>query len=69
MIAGGEDVQTEGEQLFGDGWSDAETTGCVFAISDGEVDAIGCLDVLKVVGDDVAAWRREDIADEEDVHA
>jgi hypothetical protein len=68
MIAGSEHIQAHGEQLFGDGGSDAEAAGRVFGVGDGEVDVVGGLDVLEMIGDNVAPRRGEDIADEKDVH-
>ena len=68
VVAGGDDVRAEVEELFGDGGRDAEAAGGVFAVDDEEVDGVGFEDVGKVLADDVAAGRAEDVADEENVH-
>ena len=68
MIAGGDDVGAEVEELFGDGGGEAEAAGGVFAVDDEEVDGVGFEDVGEVLMHDVAAGGAEDIADEENVH-
>jgi hypothetical protein len=68
VVAGGDDVGAEVEELVGEGGSEAEATGGVFAIDDKEVDGIGFKDVREMFADDVAAGGAEDIADEEDIH-
>ena len=69
VIAGGEHIQPHGEQLFGDGRSDAEAAGGVLRVGDGQVDVVGLDDVLQVVGDNPASRRGENIADKENVHS
>ena len=68
VVAGGDDVGTEVEELFGEGGGDAEASGGVFAVDDEEIDGVGFEDVGEVLADDVAAGRTEDVADEENVH-
>ena len=68
VVAGGDDVGAEVEELFGDGGRDAEAAGGVFAVDDEEVDGVGFEDVGEVFADDVAAGGAEDVADEEDIH-
>ena len=68
MVAGGDDVSAEVEELFGERGRDAEAAGGVFAVDDEEVDGVGGDDVGEVLADDVAAGRAEDVADEENVH-
>ena len=58
-----------GQQVFRDRGGDAETTRGILRIGDHQVDVVGLDDVLQVVGHNPAAGRREDIADEENVHA
>ena len=55
VVAGGDDVGAEVEELFGDGGRDAEAAGGVFAVDDEEVDGVGFEDVREVLADDVAA--------------
>ena len=68
VIAGGDDVGAEVEELVGDGGGEAEASGGVFSVDDEEVDGVGFKDVGEMFADDVAAGRTEDIADEKDVH-
>ena len=68
VVAGGDDVGAEVEELFGKGGGDAEAAGGVFAVDDEEIDGVGFEDVGEMLADDVAAGRAEDVADEETVH-
>lgn len=68
VVAGGDDVGTEIEELFGDGGRDAEASGGVFAVDDEEIDGVGFEDVREVFADDVAAGGAKDIADKKDIH-
>lgn len=68
VVAGGDDVRTEVEDLFGEGGGDAEASGGVFAVDDEEIDGVGFEDVGEMLADDVAAGRSEDVADKENVH-
>jgi hypothetical protein len=68
VVAGGDDVGSEVEELFRDGGGDAEASGGVFAVDDEEIDGVGVEDVGEVLAYDVAAGRTEDVADEENVH-
>jgi hypothetical protein len=68
VIAGGDDVSAEVEELFGDGWGEAEATCGVFSVDDEEIDGVGFKDVWEVFADDVAAGGTEDIADKKDIH-
>ena len=68
VVAGGDDVGSEIEELFGDGGGDAEASGGVLAVDDEEVDGVGFHDVGQVFADDVAAGGAKDVADEEDIH-
>jgi hypothetical protein len=68
VIAGGNDVGAEVEELFGDGGCEAEASGGVFAVDDEEVDVVGFKYVREMFADDVAAGGAKDIADEEDIH-
>jgi hypothetical protein len=49
--------------------SSSAMDGGVFAVDAEEVDGVGFDDVGKVLADDVAAGRSEDVADEENVHS
>jgi hypothetical protein len=68
VVAGGDDVGAEVEELFRDGRGEAEASGGVLAVDDKEIDGVGFKDVGKVFADDVAAGGAKDIADEEDIH-
>ncbi len=68
VVAGGDDVGSHVEDLFGEGGRDAEASGGVFAIDDEEVDGVGFEDVGEMLAYDVAAGGAEDVADKEDVH-
>jgi len=68
VVAGGDDMSAEVEELVGEGGSEAEATGGVFAVDDKEIDGIGFKDVREMFADDVAAGGTKDIADEEDIH-
>ncbi len=69
MVAGGDDVGAEIEELVRDGGREAEAAGGVFAVDDEEIDGIGFKDVRQMFADDVAAGGAEDIADKEDIHS
>jgi hypothetical protein len=69
VVAGGDDVRAEIEELVCDGGREAEAAGRVFAVDDEEIDGIGFKDVREVFADDVAAGGAEDVADEEDIHS
>ena len=68
VVAGGDDVGAEVEELFGEGGGDAEAAGGVLAVNDEKIDGVRFDDVGEVFADDVAAGRAEDVADEENVH-
>ena len=68
VVAGGDDVRAEVEELFCDGGREAEAAGGVFAVDDEEIDGVGFKHVGQVFADDVAAGGAEDIADKEDIH-
>ena len=57
VIAGGDDVDAEFEQLLGDLRSDAEAAGGVFAVGDGEIDAVLLLQFRQALVNDGAAGR------------
>ena len=68
MVAGGDDVGAEIEELFCDGRGDAEATSGVFTVDDEEVDGVGFEDVGEVFADDMAAGGAKDVSDKKDVH-
>jgi hypothetical protein len=68
VIAGGDNVSAEVEELVGDGRGEAEAAGGVFSVDDEEIDGVGFKDVREVFADDVAAGGTEDVADEKDIH-
>ena len=68
VVAGGDYMSAEVEDLFRNGRGDAEAAGGVFAVDDEEINCVGFEDVWQVFADDVAAGGAEDVSDEEDVH-
>jgi hypothetical protein len=68
VVAGGDDVGAEIEELFGDGGGEAEASGSVFAVDDEEINVVGFKYVREMFADDVAAGGAKDVADEEDIH-
>ena len=57
-------TETAIEQILGNGRRDPESTGRVFGVGDGDIDALRFDDVLQVVGDNAAARGSENVADE-----
>ena len=68
VVAGGEDVGAEVEEVVGNLRSDAEAAGGVFAVDDDELGLVGLAQVTDVRLEDAAARAAKDVADEEDVH-
>jgi len=68
VVAGGDDVGSEIEELFCDGGCETEAAGGVFAVDDEEIDVVGFKYVGQVFADDVAAGGAKDIADKKDIH-
>jgi hypothetical protein len=68
VVAGGDDVGAEIEELFCDGGREAEAAGGVFAVNDKEINIVGFKHVGKMFTHDMAAGGAKDIADEEDIH-
>ena len=67
VIAGGEHVRAQVEEVFGDLRGDAEAAGGVLSIDDDEFDVVGLTDMPDVLADDLSSRAAEDIADEENV--
>jgi hypothetical protein len=68
VVAGGDDVRAEVEELFGDGWGEAEAAGGVLAVDDEEVDGVGLEEVGQVLVHNVPAGGAEDIAYKQNLH-
>ena len=68
MVAAGEHIQPEGEKIFGDRGSDAESSRRVLRIGNRQVDLIRLDDVFHVVRHNTPSGRAENIADKEDLH-
>ena len=68
MVACGDNVGAEIEELFCDGRGNAEAASGVFAVDDEEIDGVGLKDVGQMFADDVSAGGAKDVADEEDIH-
>jgi hypothetical protein len=56
VIAAGQHVDSIAEQLIGELRSDAEASGRVFAVGDGQVDFFTCDDIAQMPGDNAAPW-------------
>ena len=69
VIAGGDDIDIEFEQLFGERGRDAEAGGRVLAIGDDQVDHLIAHDARQFFFDDGAARPPKNVADEENSHA
>ena len=68
MIAGGDDVNIQFEEFFGERGSDAEAGGGIFAVGDDKIDELIADDAGQTVFDDGASGASEDVADEENAH-
>ena len=68
MVAGGDDVGAEVEELFRYGGRDAEAAGGIFAVDDEEVHLVRFKQLGQVFVDDVAAGGAKNVADKEDLH-
>lgn len=55
VVAGGDDMGSHVEEIFGEGRGDSEASRGVFAVDDQEVDGIGFDDVREVFADYIAA--------------
>ncbi len=67
VVAGGEHVGAHVEDLLGELRGQAEASGGIFGVDDGEVDRVRLADVADVLADDFASRAAEDVADKEDV--
>jgi hypothetical protein len=68
VIAGSDDVRAEVEELFSDGWREAEAAGGVFAVDDEKVDGVGLEQVGQVLVHNVAASGPKNIAYKQNLH-
>src|ERR1039458_1236800 len=64
VIAGGDDINAEFEQLLRNLWSDAEAPGGVLAVGDGEFDAVLPLQLWQTLVNDDAPRTPENVTDE-----
>jgi hypothetical protein len=67
MVAGGENIGAQVEELIGDLRGQAEASGGVFGVDDGEVDRVRLAHMADVLADDLSSRTAEDVADEENV--
>ena len=65
VVAGGDDIDAEFEQFFGDLRRDAEAAGGVLTVGDGEVNRVLLLQFGQPFMHDGAARTPEDVTDEE----
>ena len=68
VVAGGEHIRADFEEFLGDGRRDAEPSGGILGVGDGQVDPVGGDDVLQMVGSDAPPGRCENIPHEKNVH-
>src|ERR1019366_3604161 len=64
VVAGGDDVNAEFEQLFGNLWSDAEATSRVLAVGNGEFNIVLPLQFRQTLVNDSAPGASENVTDE-----
>ena len=69
VVSARENVEPEGKQFFRNERRNAKTAGAVFRIRDRKIDLILADQRLKIIGDNRASTRSEDVADEENVHS
>ena len=67
MIAGGQHVGAQVEELFGDLGREPEAAGGVFGVDDEQFDLMRLAQVVQMFAHNAAACAAEDVADEEDV--
>ena len=64
VVAGGQHVRAQIEELFGDLRRQAKAAGGVFRIDDGQLDVVRLAQVADVLAHDPAPRAAEDVADE-----
>ena len=64
VIAGGHDVDAEIEKLFGQGRSDSEASGGIFAIGDDQVWSVLLTQFGEAIFYDRASWAAKNVTDE-----
>jgi hypothetical protein len=69
VVACGDHVGAEIEELFRNRGGDAKAAGGVLSVDDQEIDIVGFEDVGKVFADDMAAGGAKDVADEKNIHS
>ena len=68
VVAAGEHIEAEREEILGDGGGDAEPSGGVLRVGNRQIDLIRFHDVLHVVRHNPPPGRAENIADKENLH-
>ena len=68
VIAGGDYIDAQFEQFFGERRSDAEAAGRIFAVGDHEIDGVIFHEPRQAVLDDVSPGTAENVANEENSH-
>ena len=68
VVAGGDDIDAQIEQVFRQRAGDAEAAGGVFSVRDHQIDGAVFHQAGQTVFDDVASGASENVADEENVH-
>ena len=68
MVAAGENIEAEGEEVLGNRGSDAEAPGGVLRVGNRQIDPIRFDDILHVVRHNTPPGRAKNIADKENSH-
>src|SRR4051812_3504275 len=68
VIATGNYIESQREQVFGNRWCNTESTGTIFAVGYGQIDFPFGNDPAQVVDHHSPTGGSENVADEEDIH-
>src|SRR4051794_17926585 len=69
VVAAGDDVEPEREQVFRNGWCNPKTTGTVFTVGNGQINLPFGNDPAQVVNHHSPTGGSENVADKEDIHS
>ena len=69
MVAGGEDVNAEIEQIFGQRGGDSKPRGRIFAVGEHQINAMLAHQILQAIADDCASGASENVSDEQSSHS
>jgi hypothetical protein len=68
VVAGGQNIRSQIEELLGDLRRQAKAAGGVFRIDDGQLHLMRLAQMADVLTHDPASRAAEDVADEKDIH-